>query len=448
MSEESTPPPLRLKARLRPDGDAPTPPETKTAQPESPPGDPAAVAAPKLRLKPRLDSGGATTEIPAPGPDPVPAPTEASAQPRPFQLKPRVAAPAQTPEVIAPLAPTDPGERPSLPATIIPSAPAESIDSPPAVIKKFELKPKAAVPPPVASQLGEVALPADLPAPPPPPKFPPPPGKNRTPPPFPVVSEPPVQPKKLPLPVPIPHLRAPSNVPESDLVASVNPTHTRGRSSKKILLGAAIAGALAIGALGYGWKKTRPAPPPAVAVPVAIPRPTPTSTPTIPPASADPSKSVAAIPKKLIDDAQNTLAGRRTLEQNRIDALAAGEEPSDKRAIATPPPSTFAPTSTAAKTTAPAPVTSTSQLSPGVTVTTTATDVVGDASPAFRAWVAQLKLNGVFHGSPPRALINGRTYRAGQVVDDALGITFETIDTDAKTIVFRDRSGATASRRY
>jgi len=59
-----------------------------------------------------------------------------------------------------------------------------------------------------------------------------------------------------------------------------------------------------------------------------------------------------------------------------------------------------------------------------------------------------VRISGVFQGAPPRALIDGRTVRAGEVVNAALGITFERIDAPRKLIVFRDRSGATVMRRY
>jgi hypothetical protein len=95
----------------------------------------------------------------------------------------------------------------------------------------------------------------------------------------------------------------------------------------------------------------------------------------------------------------------------------------------------------------PAP-TITTQLAPGITATTTARQVAGAASPAFRAWVGAASINGVFQGTPARALINGHIVQAGQMVEAALGISFDHIDADAKTIVFRDRSGATVSRPY
>jgi hypothetical protein len=69
------------------------------------------------------------------------------------------------------------------------------------------------------------------------------------------------------------------------------------------------------------------------------------------------------------------------------------------------------------------------------------------ASPAFRTWVANAKINGVL-GTPPRALINGRTVHAGQVVDETLGITFSGVDVSRHALVFRDRTGAIVRRGY
>jgi hypothetical protein len=96
----------------------------------------------------------------------------------------------------------------------------------------------------------------------------------------------------------------------------------------------------------------------------------------------------------------------------------------------------------------PAPATSTTSLAPGITATTTLKEVDGDATPAFRSWVAQARISGIFQGSPPRALINGKTVAAGQIVDDVLEITFEGIDSTAKQLIFRDATGASVMRKF
>ncbi|MEO6567257.1 MAG: hypothetical protein ABIO94_00730, partial [Opitutaceae bacterium] len=70
------------------------------------------------------------------------------------------------------------------------------------------------------------------------------------------------------------------------------------------------------------------------------------------------------------------------------------------------------------------------------------------ASPEFRAFVATVKISGVFQGENGRAFINGRLTRFGDPVDSRLGILFAGIDADKKLLVFKDASGATTTRKY
>lgn len=144
------------------------------------------------------------------------------------------------------------------------------------------------------------------------------------------------------------------------------------------------------------------------------------------------------MPAKTLNNAATTINAAKATEQSRVNALATGEEPEERKSA---PPKAAAQKPAAA-------VTSTSQIAPGITATTSIADVAGDASPAFKAWVAQAKISGVFHGSPARALVNGRTFRSGQVADETLGITFDHLDDETKSIVFKDRTGATVARRY
>jgi len=159
---------------------------------------------------------------------------------------------------------------------------------------------------------------------------------------------------------------------------------------------------------------------------------------------------IAAAPKQAIDKAKDVVAARRSNEQARIDAMAGGEEAPDKRALDTPPPSRFSGQAPSPDTTvAPAPVPgSSSVIAPGVTATTNDVMVAPKASAAFKRFVADARITGVFQGTPARALINGRMIRAGEVVDQALGVVFDSIDADKKTITFRDRAGIPATRRY
>ena len=70
------------------------------------------------------------------------------------------------------------------------------------------------------------------------------------------------------------------------------------------------------------------------------------------------------------------------------------------------------------------------------------------ASIAFRTFVANLRVSGVFQGEPGRALLNGRTIRIGEVADNTLGIRLSRLDYDRKILYFEDNSGATMQRRY
>lgn len=85
-------------------------------------------------------------------------------------------------------------------------------------------------------------------------------------------------------------------------------------------------------------------------------------------------------------------------------------------------------------------------LAPGVTANMPVPN--NGASPEFRAWVANVKISGVFQGANSRAFINGQMTRVGDPVDSRLGIIFEGIDPEKKQIIFKDATGATATRKY
>lgn len=70
------------------------------------------------------------------------------------------------------------------------------------------------------------------------------------------------------------------------------------------------------------------------------------------------------------------------------------------------------------------------------------------ASSAFRKYVETLRVNGVFQGENPRAMLNGRMYNLGAEVDPKLAITLFKIEPEAKLLIFRDDTGAILSRRY
>ncbi len=213
-----------------------------------------------------------------------------------------------------------------------------------------------------------------------------------------------------------------------------------------LLIGAAALVALAAGAYIVWTFFLAPPPAPEPATPVAE-----AAAPAEKPAAVTPSETlnqIAAAPKQMIDKAQDVVTARRGLEQDRVDAVLEGKEPPDKRFLDTPlpghlggqPPPAPASTQTVVKTE--------SQLAPGIKVTTSDLTASAPVSEEFRAFVSAARINGVFQGNPPRALINGRTIRAGEAAEMVLGIVFENVDPDKKTITFKDRTGATITRKY
>ena len=69
-------------------------------------------------------------------------------------------------------------------------------------------------------------------------------------------------------------------------------------------------------------------------------------------------------------------------------------------------------------------------------------------SDAFKQFVVNLRVNGVFQGENPRAMLNGKMYHPGDIVEPKLGISLLKIEVEAKQIVFRDADGAILPRHY
>jgi len=69
---------------------------------------------------------------------------------------------------------------------------------------------------------------------------------------------------------------------------------------------------------------------------------------------------------------------------------------------------------------------------------------------AFRLWLESVRINGVTlkAGALPRVIINGRLVRPGDTIDATEGIVFESVDTENKCILFRNRAGFVASKPY
>ena len=143
----------------------------------------------------------------------------------------------------------------------------------------------------------------------------------------------------------------------------------------------------------------------------------------------------AAAPGQLLEKGQSAIAAQRAQQQAKVDAAASGEE-----SAPTPVP-TLALTANQA-------VMGESSISKDVRVNNTPINAAAAASAAFRAFVANATVGGVFQGVPSRALINGTIVREGQTVDGSLGIAFERVDSEKKVIYFKDYTGAEVSKNY
>lgn len=456
MSDD--PPPLRLKPRVRPpEGSAADPPPpaplpTPPAAPQAPMAPPlaAAPAVPepqaahgagesplKLRVKPRL-----TAEVAA-------APTVQSRPPVPEA--PVVAAPTPVPEPPSAVAPMSPAPTPV-------EAPVDAPVPPPAVppggdaseAPKFKLKTKppvgaaVAAPPPAGLRAAhQPPSAAALSAPPPPSEAASdsrageaaPPGaaeSGEEMPPFPVVAPPRSSHTTPPI-----HIRVPTSVTDPALAAP--PPHAlrrKSRATRRLAL-LATGAVVAAGGLFAYLKLTAPPPPPPIKIAPVQKRPL--AAPTAK-SAADLIGKVAAAPGSLIQKGQNAIAAHRENAQAQVDEVAGGSDAANKSAApsttaAAAPPATHA-------------VSESTTIAPGVTATTTDIEAASTASPEFQKFVASAAIGGVFQGTPPRALINGRVLRAGQTADATLGIVFDSIDASRKVIVFKDATGAIVQKHY
>lgn len=177
-------------------------------------------------------------------------------------------------------------------------------------------------------------------------------------------------------------------------------------------------------------------PKPVTAQPVATTPVAPVKNTAAAPAPSSTANSLAHVPVKAINKAQTTTAAQ----------AAATDATNEVLASETPVPAAHG-TATATPNAAPAPAAATTvtELAPGVSATVAA-EASTTASAAFRTFVANLSVKGVVGGSSPKALINGRLIRVGDVVDSNLGITFAGVSDNQ--LVFKDHSGATVMRRY
>ena len=184
-----------------------------------------------------------------------------------------------------------------------------------------------------------------------------------------------------------------------------------------------------LGAGGFfAWKIFMGPPPPVILTPRPAqikPAATPEAAPVEEPAAP------ASMAGKMIERAKEVAAEHGTNLTDPVDDIMA--EPT----APTPSPAEDRVTAT-----------SQSEIAPGVTATTTTMLSAVEASHDFQNFVAEMRINGVFQGSPARALINGHTVSEGEVIDSGLGIIFDHIEAEDKQIIFRDGTGATVRRKY
>jgi hypothetical protein len=187
-------------------------------------------------------------------------------------------------------------------------------------------------------------------------------------------------------------------------------------------------------------KTAAPAPATAKSVPA------PATTAPAPATPSDTLNQLAHAPVNAVNKAKGVIDARNASGQSRAGVAEAGDDLASKPA-ATP--------ATVATKSAPPQLTTrpgggTTSVAPGITATTP-DEATAEASPAFRAFVSNAKITGSVgarDGKASMAIINGKLARAGEMVENNLGITFEGVDTEKKQITFKDKSGALVARRY
>ena len=151
-------------------------------------------------------------------------------------------------------------------------------------------------------------------------------------------------------------------------------------------------------------------------------------------------QAVAEMPAKLITKVQDTITAKRESEQSRIDPSAESRESSITPVLGS--------RLVADSNLSPSPVSTVPSPSLNPSKDSEAQVPLPLASQAFRAWVDSAKITSVLEGVASRAIINGRLARANELVDVALGIVLDHVDTSHRQIIFRDHSGALVGKPY
>ena len=168
--------------------------------------------------------------------------------------------------------------------------------------------------------------------------------------------------------------------------------------------------------------------PPAAPVVPAAAQPTP-----VKPASKLVDKPVSAAGKAIAKARDLVAAHDKQVKEQGVDSVL--EEPTATTVTKTPTSSTVAPPSSVT-------------LVTESVATPAQPEPPPPASDAFRQFVVNMRVNGVFQGENARAMLNGKMYHPGDVVDVKLGVSLLKIEVEAKQIVFRDADGAIVSRHY
>jgi hypothetical protein len=232
----------------------------------------------------------------------------------------------------------------------------------------------------------------------------------------------------------IPHVRAPEGEVAEPEAAAIPPVQRRAFKIGVVGVAAAVVLVLAGGAFFAFrfWSKSAPPPPPAV-----VKKNSPPATAATPPVAQPPAQKpeqaptgAVSMPGKMVEKAGTAVAVHDAGEKAQTEIMG-------------PPPAAVLPPVAAPKATNAA----TTTIAPGVQATTSESVLAIDASPAFRTWAANLNISSVFPNAG-RATINGRVVHVGQMVDEGAGIMLESINTQPREMVFKDKSGAKVSRRY
>jgi len=225
-------------------------------------------------------------------------------------------------------------------------------------------------------------------------------------------------------------------------------TAAHGKFAAKLLVALLFVALGLFGVFAYNlWFAGEPSAPSIVAKPPAAPAPAtdgaagePATNPAADGANAASDDAAKPITPVVVENPQS-LAGKAVAKaQNAVAAHDAAlvEPVNDVLAPSTATPSVGAGP-------APAPV----EAKPAPTpVAVRPVESRPEPGPGFKAFVVNLKINGVFQGENARAMLNGKMYRLGEVVDAKLGIVFLRVEPEDKRIVFEDAKGAIMSRRY